>query len=317
MIPTAALLGAGGDPALPGNEGRRTIHAVQFYEEEEALIDRLADFFGAALGGGEACVMVASPPRRLALLWRLQKRGLNVEQIVDEGRFCLLDARDTLASICVDGRPVRNLFLDVVGGLLKRLVAKGQGRQRLALFGDMVALLWEEGKAEEAIQLEEMWNALGKQHLFSLLCAYPMRSFSKGDHRETFRRICNTHTHSLPCESYGRLTEELAKLRMVCELQQKASMVETVLERQHEVELELREAEEMTQTLLEDSQGTVAVSELRRILEPLWESFMLAKSADGLTPEASVYLESVEEELAKFRGLIRQSLTFANPRWRN
>lgn len=317
MVPTAALLGAGGDPALSGNAGNRSIHAVQFYEEDEALIDRLAEFFGAALGSGQACVAIATPVHRLTLLWRLQRRGLNVEQIVNEGRFCLLDAADTLASFCVDGQPVRSMFFEVMGALLAKMSEKGQGRERLALFGEMVTLLWEERRVEAAIRLEKMWNALRKEHLFSLLCAYPMKSFGRVEDQGPFRRICEEHTHPLPCESFGRLPDEPMKLRMVCELQQKAAMLQAVLDRQKSLEQELREAEEMAEAMIEDNLGTVPAADLRRMLEPMRHSLSMARMAEGISLEAHSYLDSLEQEMAKLSHLAKLSPIASNPKWRN
>jgi len=41
----------------------------------------------------------------------------------------------------------------------------------------MVALLWTQGKQEDALRLEELWNDLARTLPFSLLCAYPMAAF--------------------------------------------------------------------------------------------------------------------------------------------
>ena len=51
-------------------------------------------------------------------------------------------------------------------------VASKQGR--IAVFGELVALLWADGKPPEAIRVEQLWNDLAKSHSFSLLCAYPI-----------------------------------------------------------------------------------------------------------------------------------------------
>lgn len=44
---------------------------------------------------------------------------------------------------------------------------------RVAVFGEAVALLWAEGNAEGAIQLEKLGNDLTKTHKVGILCAYP------------------------------------------------------------------------------------------------------------------------------------------------
>lgn len=260
--------------------------------------------------------MIATPESQQAILFRLVKRGLNVEQIVDDGRFRVLDAAQTLASLSVRGDPRPTLFFTVMSELLTDVASKAQG-QRIAIFGEMVSLLWEDGKVDAALALEAMWNALGKQFLFSVLCAYPMHLFGTPEDHVPFRRLCDEHTHVLPCESYTRLGDEKAKLRHVCELQQRARMADAALERLQIVEADLKEVEEMAQTLLEDSQGTVTVSELRGTLETLSDSLSMAKTADGLSQEAYSHLEHVEGEMMKLGRLMKEKLAFANPRWRN
>jgi hypothetical protein len=57
----------------------------------------------------------------------------------------------------------------------------------------MVALLWDAGLVNAAVQLEEMWDSLGLRHSFSLLCSYPASSVSGGDHLEAFAEVCRLH----------------------------------------------------------------------------------------------------------------------------
>lgn len=46
-----------------------------------------------------------------------------------------------------------------------------EGRPRVRIFGEMVALLWAEGMNDAALGLEGLWNDLRKLRPFSLLCA--------------------------------------------------------------------------------------------------------------------------------------------------
>jgi PAS domain S-box-containing protein len=62
----------------------------------------------------------------------------------------------------------------------------------------MVDVLWQQGKREAAIRLEEMWNELQRHHEFSLLCAYAIDTLYK---EHSIAEICRTHTHVMPHES--------------------------------------------------------------------------------------------------------------------
>jgi anti-sigma regulatory factor (Ser/Thr protein kinase) len=61
----------------------------------------------------------------------------------------------------------------------------------------MVALLWQLGAVDDAIELEMQWNRLMHDHDFSLLCAYPTGVF---DHASLVdvRRVCELHTDLVP-----------------------------------------------------------------------------------------------------------------------
>src|ERR1051325_3166441 len=69
---------------------------------------------------------------------------------------------------------------EVIGELLDRAAASAQHRSfPIAAYGEMVALLWSEGKREAAVRLEQLWNDLYSTHSFSLLCAYPLSDFAR------------------------------------------------------------------------------------------------------------------------------------------
>ena len=58
----------------------------------------------------------------------------------------------------------------------------------------MVSLLWDAGLVNAAIEVEVMWNELGGQHPFSLLCAYPARPVTCSHYLDALTEVCRTHT---------------------------------------------------------------------------------------------------------------------------
>ena len=135
-------------------------------------------------------------------IWRHLE--LNVHRVREDGRLILLDAAETLALFMKNGWPDVGRFTALMDGLLPRCTKTiGQEQHcRLSVFGEMVALLAAEGKSEAAIRLEQMWNDLAKRHAFSLMRAYPMRSFSREEDEASFKQICAEHSEVRPCESY-------------------------------------------------------------------------------------------------------------------
>lgn len=205
-------------------------HFVQFCESDEFLVHSVSGFIGSALARGEAGIVVATQAHRESIDQSLEDLGLNVGDLIGEGRYIPLDAAATLARITVDGWPDDNLFNHLAGGLIARLEAKGL---RIRAFGEMVGLLVEAGDRPAAVRLEELWNALAKRHKFSLFCAYPMGADldSAG-----LNAVCRQHSAVIPGESYAALDSSSDRMRAIVELQQKMITLEAEVQKRTEIE---------------------------------------------------------------------------------
>jgi anti-sigma regulatory factor (Ser/Thr protein kinase) len=71
------------------------------------------------------------------------------------------------------------------------------------VFGEMVALLWDEGNVGGAIQLESLWNDLGRDHDFALYCGYPLKSMAAMDTLAPARQVCQQHSEVVAPASYA------------------------------------------------------------------------------------------------------------------
>ena len=114
-----------------------------------------------------------------------------------EGRLTTLDAVETLAGLAAPGPLDAETFKS---RLLAVIDEVRQGAARLRIFGEMVALLWEEGNVAAALALEEWWNDLGSE-LPPLLCAYPHSVLDLAS-LATVGRVCELHSDVLPPTSY-------------------------------------------------------------------------------------------------------------------
>ncbi|HXJ15125.1 MAG TPA: PAS domain S-box protein, partial [Candidatus Limnocylindrales bacterium] len=100
-----------------------------------------------------------------------------------------------LSRIMIDGMPDENRFVEIVGGTIARTrAALNDVHSEIVIFGEMVSLLWLEGKTEAAIRLEQLWNELTKEHSFSLRCAYPIADFCDGKSGLPLIRVCAEHS---------------------------------------------------------------------------------------------------------------------------
>ena len=203
-------------------------HDVQFYSRDEFLLDSLAPFVANPLESGGGAVVVATKSHRDGLAHRLADCGIDLAVAVQEGRYLALDATETLATLMTGHSPDAVRFNEVIGSAITRVSAACRNRNsQMAIFGEMVNLLWQQGNSDAVIKLEQLWNELSRVYPFSLRCGYPLASFDRKEHREWFSQICGQHQSVIPAESYTSAESEAERWRLVAKWQQSEQALRT------------------------------------------------------------------------------------------
>ncbi len=244
-------------------------HAVQFYEDEAFLADTVAQFLDAGLRAGEHVAVIASKEHRDAFLERLGRERIRLA--AQSGHLTCVDAHEMLSTFMVGSLPDAGLFRSAVSRLLEK-VTRGDGSLRVRLYGEMVDILWKEGKSTAAVRLEELWNDAGKDRSFSLLCAYVMGHFAREGDATHFTQVCAKHSHVMPTENYLGTDDHRASLREISLLQQRARALEDEIRKRKDLERALREA------LREQTQ---AEDELRACVQREREAREQAEASDA------------------------------------
>jgi PAS domain S-box-containing protein len=205
-------------------------HFVQLYMDDGFLLDVLSRFIGGAIAMGEGAVVIATKAHQDGLAQRLKARGVDTAKAISQGRYVLLDANETLPRFMVNDSVDETRFTNTIGDVLTRVRDAADDKDsRVAVFGELVALLWADGKPLEALRVEDLWNNLAQKHSFSLLCAYPITGFQHERHIEPFLKMCAQHSGVAPSESYIGLSSVEERLRTIAHLQQKAQELESKL----------------------------------------------------------------------------------------
>src|SRR5688500_10931806 len=139
----------------PVTDPGRHDHFVQLYQEVDGLAPAVARYVGTGLERGEAAIIIATPAHRAAFIAHIP----GAHAAIDEGRFHLLDAEDTLARFMANGMPQWQPFRESIGGLIAELRLR---YPTVRAYGEMVDVLWQRGEREAAIRLEQYWNELGR-----------------------------------------------------------------------------------------------------------------------------------------------------------
>lgn len=181
-------------------------HFAQLYQDDDFLADAVCEYLASGLRAGEAALVIATATHRKLFLQRLAAMGLPPDPAIQRGQLRLLDAPECLAAMLKDadgdkdGEPDARTFNERVGGLIAELRLQ---YPTVRAHGEMVDLLWQAGRCNSALRLEELWNELGTRQSFSLLCSYRLDNLDANAYGGALQCVCRAHTHLIPARDYG------------------------------------------------------------------------------------------------------------------
>jgi hypothetical protein len=166
-------------------------HIVLFYRDEQELTERVSEYLLSAVQDGGVAIVVATPDHHRSFERHLVDTGVDVAAARARGSYLAPDASETMRSFMVADWPDPGGFWQAISPLLRQAAEAGQP---VRVFGEMVSLLWDAGLIDAAMEVEAMWNELGGQYPFSLLCAYPAQPVSCAHHLDALAQVCGVHT---------------------------------------------------------------------------------------------------------------------------
>jgi hypothetical protein len=175
-------------------------HLLQIYENETVFLNSIEGFAGSGFIAGDCVVIIATESHIKSLNERLNRQGFNIAKLIKEKRYVTVDASETLAEFMTGEEINEKKFIKTINRLLKRCDKK----RKVRAFGEMVAILWENGNNRGTFKLERIWNDYMKEKELCLFCAYPKSAFTK--HTKVFQHICDSH-HKLISGVPGSTTE--------------------------------------------------------------------------------------------------------------
>ena len=173
-------------------------HVVQLYGEDDRLLARNASrYLAEGLRRGDGLVVIATPEHTSAIARHLvEDNPRGAREAAAAGRMAYLDAAETLAKFATGEGPDEGRFRNVVGGVMTAARARS-ATGSVRAFGEMVSLLWDQGRSRQAERLEDLWNAVLSEHGCSLFCAYRIDLFDTAGNAADLHSIVRTHDHVL------------------------------------------------------------------------------------------------------------------------
>lgn len=173
------------------------VHSVHFYEQDEALIQRLGTIALAAFDADKPAFLILTDEHKQQLSTFFRKRGVDPYLMERRGLLIALDAETALRKFFKRGKLNVRIFRSTIQRLLDSVTdSSGETVKGMMVFGEMVAILWKAGHERAALELESLWNRMLEVHDFQLHCAYPKDLFG-ATHFAEIQSICELHSLSV------------------------------------------------------------------------------------------------------------------------
>jgi DNA-binding NarL/FixJ family response regulator len=170
-------------------------HEVGFFSHDGWFLEEVTHFVGKALEAGNAAIVAVTESHRNSLLPRVRAYGVDIGSAVELGRYIALDAAEALSTFMVNDVPDPVRFMNRFGDLiLSAAKAVKEENRRVAIVGECVHLLWEQGNVEAVIQLEQLANLLVNDYDVDILCGYSLDRFRGTMDGLVYQRICAEHS---------------------------------------------------------------------------------------------------------------------------
>jgi hypothetical protein len=169
-------------------------HFAQLHRDPQDLTNAVTLFLETGLRRGNSIVVIATSIHTDLFLTRLRENDIDPTTYLKSGQLELHDAELTLRKFMRNDMPDWSDFRHAIGGVFERVRAFGRGTTRA--YGEMVNVLWQEGKQTAAIRLEEYWNELARLYPFSLFCSYMLD-------------VHHDHSYNGPLEDIGRTHSDI------------------------------------------------------------------------------------------------------------
>jgi DcmR-like sensory protein len=182
-------------------------HFAQLHRDAQALTEAVTVYLQTGLRRGNGVVVIATPEHTERFRSRLREDGLDPGAYIKSGQLELHDAELTLRKFMRNDMPDWEDFRRAVGAMFERIRAFGRGTTRA--YADLVDVLWQEGKAEAAIRLEDYWNELARVYPFALFCSYMLDVHQDNAYTGPLEEIGRTHSDVLGDAEDERFREAL------------------------------------------------------------------------------------------------------------
>jgi hypothetical protein len=169
-------------------------HFVDFLNSDDELTTTTANFLHEGFVNGCSCICVLTSQHFATVQALLASNGLDAQHLIDDYRFVVLDAGETLEALLGDESVDLCAFYGKFSELIRLLSAGGR---KVRIIGEMAGMLAQRGRMDVVLRIEELCNELSRVHAFGMYCLYCENQLPEALDDAARRRIRAAHSGSL------------------------------------------------------------------------------------------------------------------------
>ncbi|MGH8262643.1 MAG: MEDS domain-containing protein [Steroidobacteraceae bacterium] len=173
-------------------------------ENDDSLVLDVGQVICAAIEQDHGAITLATREHQQAIDLQLESCGIDVPAARARRQYLSFDAAEMLQMISLKGVPDAEQFAVVLAAIADPMCLR---HERVAVFGEIVALLRAQGRNNSAGELERWWKALIRGRPMLLYCAYPSEALTDAQSAAAFRRTCVEHCRILEAQGLGMQAE--------------------------------------------------------------------------------------------------------------
>jgi hypothetical protein len=181
-------------------------HIAQLHHQPETLARSAFEFLEVGLRRGNSVIVIATAANTERLQALLEQAHFHRNPLERSGQLRFVDAAELLSGIVVDGVPDSAKFLTAVRTILDRARIYGRG---LRVYSDLAGVLWQDGKTQAAIQIEDLMNEVGRTLSVAFYCGYVMNTQCEESYSAPLEEIGRTHNEIVASEDDERFAAAL------------------------------------------------------------------------------------------------------------
>jgi hypothetical protein len=158
---------------------------VRFYENDVFLTEAVASCIKLGLQLNDTLIVRVPASHRTAL-----RKVLTPDELANK-RLMFFGTTSLLTKVTGDDWPNQRKFMKVLGRRIQVAYQAVRGR----VLGEMLGVLWAEGKYRAAIRLEELRNTRQTTHPFSRLHAYPHSALTSKEDPHSLLAVSQAQPH--------------------------------------------------------------------------------------------------------------------------